>query len=175
MASEPEVSSGAPVAPPAGRGGSGPASAFAQGWSQSGALTALRVLVDTGSRVRHTVARRAGLSDTDLATLEHLTRQSLGPAEVARRLEVSTAAVTGIVDRLEARGHVQRRPHADDRRRTDVHLTDSGREELLGHLLPMFRALQELDARFDDGERAVVERYLRGATEAFETVIREPQ
>jgi DNA-binding MarR family transcriptional regulator len=143
----------------------------AQGWDESGSLEALRGLVTTGARVNHVVARRAGISDTELVTLEHLGREQIGPAEVARRLEVSTAAATGIVDRLVARGHVERRPHPADRRRTELVLTESGRGEVVGHLLPMFIALDRLDRSFSVEERAVVERYLRGAIEAFEQVL----
>lgn len=126
--------------------------------------------MEEGGRVRRAVARRAGLSDTELTTLEHLVRGPLQPGEVARVLDVSSAASTGIVDRLEGRGHVERRPHAEDRRRTEVHVTGSGREDLLAHLLPMFVRLRELDASFTDEERAVVERYLLGAQEAFREV-----
>ena len=134
-------------------------------------LLALRDLVAAGSRVTHVVARRAGLSETELVTLEHLSREQIGPAEVARRLEVSTAAATGIVDRLVSRGHVERRPHEVDRRRTDLHITDSGRGEIVGHLMPMFAALDRHDAAFSAEEKEVVERYLRGATRAFEQVL----
>ena len=102
--------------------------------------------------------------------LEHLTRGPVGPGELARLLEVTTAASTGVVDRLVERGHVDRVAHAGDRRRTEVHLTDSGASEVLERLTPMFAALQHLDDSFDDGERAVVARYLRGVTAAFETV-----
>lgn len=105
-----------------------------------------------------------------MTTLEHLVRGPMQPGEVARALDVTSAASTGIVDRLAARGHVERRPHAEDRRRTEVHVTDSGREELLAHLLPMFVRLRELDASFTEEERAVVERYLRGAITAFREV-----
>ncbi|WP_210439379.1 MarR family winged helix-turn-helix transcriptional regulator [Nocardioides xinjiangensis] len=142
-----------------------------EGWHASATLEALRELVAIGARVNHVVARRAGISDTELVTLEHLSREQIGPAEVARRLEVSTAAATGIVDRLVARGHVERRPHAADRRRTQLVLTDSGRREVVRHLLPMFVALDRLDRDFTDGEREVVERYLRGAAAAFERVL----
>ncbi|WP_210503267.1 MarR family winged helix-turn-helix transcriptional regulator [Nocardioides xinjiangensis] len=142
-----------------------------EGWHASATLEALRELVATGARVNHVVARRAGISDTELVTLEHLSREQIGPAEVARRLEVSTAAATGIVDRLVARGHVERRPHPADRRRTQLVLTDSGRREVVRHLLPMFVALDRLDRDFTDGEREVVERYLRGAAAAFERVL----
>jgi len=147
-----------------------------QGWDSSSSLEALRELVATGARVNHVVARRAGISITELATLEHLAGEQIGPAEVARRLQVSTAAATGIVDRLVAHGHVERRPHEGDRRRTDLVLTESGQGEVVGHLLPMFIALDRLDRGFSDDERAVVERYLRGAIEAFEQVLepREP-
>ena len=139
--------------------------------TQPPTLLALRDLVAAGSRVTHVVARRAGLSETELVTLEHLSREQIGPAEVARRLEVSTAAATGIVDRLVARGHVERRPHDLDRRRTDLHITDSGRGEVVGRLMPMFAALDRHDASFTEEEKAVVERYLRGAAAAFERVL----
>ena len=141
------------------------------GWDATGTLVALRELLTTGARVNHVVARRAGISDTELVTLEHLSREQIGPAEVARRLEVSTAAATGIVDRLVSRGHVERQPHAADRRRTELVLTESGRREVVGHLLPMFIALDRLDRSFTDEERAVVERYLRGAVDAFAQVL----
>ena len=137
-------------------------------------LMALRDLVAAGSRVNPVVSRRAGLSESELVTLEPLSREQIGPAEVARRLEVSTAAATGIVDRLVARGHVERRPHEVDRRRTELHITDSGRQEIVGHLMPMFVALDRHDASFTAEEREVVARYLRGAAEAFEQVVGPP-
>ncbi|WP_244931935.1 MarR family transcriptional regulator [Nocardioides sp. W7] len=130
----------------------------------------LRTLIEAAARIRHVIARRAGLGETELVTLEHLADNSVGPAELARRLTVSTAASTGIVDRLEARGHVERRPHAHDRRRTEVHLTDSGRAEVVGHLMPMFLALRDLETQFTAEELEVVQRYLRGATAAVERV-----
>lgn len=140
------------------------------GWNESGSLVALRELLAQGARLTHVVARRAGLSDREMTALEHLSREPLGPAEVARRLDVSTAASTGIVDRLVARGHAERRPHAQDRRRTEVHVTDSGRREAVSHLMPMFVALDRLDRSFTAEEREVVERYLRGVMEAFDEV-----
>lgn len=150
------------------------ASAFADSWEQSDSLDALRELTELAARIRPLVAKRAGLGTSELAVLEHLSRMPLGPAEIARLLEVSTAAATGIVDRLQARGHVERRAHSEDRRRTGVHLTASGREEVLNHLLPMFLALKDLDDAFDESERAIVARYLHGALDAFRSVTDPP-
>jgi DNA-binding MarR family transcriptional regulator len=50
---------------------------------------------------------------------------------IARRLMVTPAVVTGIVDRLEKRGYVQRRADAEDRRVVRLALTESGRAESL--------------------------------------------
>jgi DNA-binding MarR family transcriptional regulator len=51
-----------------------------------------------------------------------------GPmTRLADRLGVDPSWVTGLVDRLQARGDVDRRPSADDRRVKIVELTEAGR------------------------------------------------
>ena len=75
-----------------------------------------------------------------------------------------------MVDRLERRGHVERRKHPTDRRRLEVHVTEAGRAELLRHLRPMIRALADLDRTLTADERAAAVRYLNGARVAFETM-----
>ncbi len=50
----------------------------------------------------------------------------LPPNEIASRLIITRATVTGLVDSLERRGYVQRRPHASDRRMTLVEITKKG-------------------------------------------------
>lgn len=134
-------------------------------------LTALRELLDVAGQVGPAVSRRAGLSHNELQALELLFESPMGPAELARRLGVTTAASSGIVDRLTARGHVVRTPDEEDRRRTAVSLTGSGAAEVIGHLTPMFTALHELDAGLDDDQRAVVEAYLRGARDALRRLL----
>ena len=109
--------------------------------------------------------------ESALSALEMLTRESVGPGDLARHLGVTSAAATGIVDRLVARGHVERQPHEADGRRTQVVLTDSGRAEVIGHLMPMFLALDELDRSLAPDERDVVDRYLTGAIEAIRRIL----
>ena len=142
-----------------------------EGWRQTETLTLLRDVVNVAAQVRPAVAARAGLSTNELWALEHLFTQPLGTGEVGRRLLVTSAATTQIIDRLAQRGHVEREPHPTDRRRTLVRLTDSGRSEVLEHLMPMFRALAQMDAELDETEREVVDRYLRRALAAFRSVV----
>lgn len=66
--------------------------------------------------------------------------EPLTPSEVARRmtLPVTTATLTGILDTLERNGYIERRPHATDRRRINLHLTAKGRlarEDVVPHVL----------------------------------------
>ena len=133
-------------------------------------LQLLRELIDAAQRSGPALARRTKLTHNELTALEQLTRHQWGPGELADHLGVTSAAASGIVDRLVARGHVERRPHAADGRRTQVVLTDSGRQEVLGHLMPMFLALDELDRSLTEEERAVVDRYLERAIDAIRRV-----
>lgn len=144
---------------------------MAPGWVQSPTLDALQELVDVAALVPHEVARAAGLSTSELHSLRHLMDTPMGPVELARALGVTSAASSGVVDRLVARGHAERRPHPDDGRRTQVVITDSGRAEVFARLAPMFVALAALDAGLEPHERDVVERYLRGATAAMRALM----
>jgi MarR family 2-MHQ and catechol resistance regulon transcriptional repressor len=51
----------------------------------------------------------------------------LSPNIIADRLIISRASVTSLLDSLEKRGFVKRKPHLSDRRMLLVELTDSGR------------------------------------------------
>jgi DNA-binding MarR family transcriptional regulator len=133
-------------------------------------MNAVRALITEAVTLRRTLSRRSGLSETELDALEHLVGAPSTPSELARLLDVSTAASTGVVDRLERRGHVERRKHPTDRRRLEIHVTGEGRAELLRHLTPMLHALTELDRGMTSDERNTVIRFLNGAQAAFRAV-----
>jgi len=139
-------------------------------WRTTGTLTALQELVEVSETVPAVVARKAGLSTSELHSLRHLMRGPIGPVDLAKVLGVTSAASSGVVDRLVGHGHAERRSHPGDGRRTEVVITDSGRAEVLARMTPMFESLAALDATLTDDERVVVERYLRGATAAMKSL-----
>ena len=100
-------------------------------------------------------------SESELHSLRHLLAGPLGPNDLARTLGVTSAASSGIVDRLESRGHVSRQAHPTDKRRTVVVISDSGRTEVMAELRPMFEGLVAADARLSDEDRQAVDAYLR--------------
>jgi DNA-binding MarR family transcriptional regulator len=140
-------------------------------WRGSATIDALQELVDVAGAVPPAVARRAGLSVSELHSLRHLMEEPRSPGDLARLLGVTSAASSGVVDRLVSHGHAERRPHGADGRRTEVVITDTGRREVFAQLAPMFTALAALDQGLDDREREVVDRYLHGAIEALRAVL----
>jgi DNA-binding MarR family transcriptional regulator len=69
----------------------------------------------------------ADLSLRQLSALYIIRHESATLGEVARRLMVTPAVVTGLIDRLEKRGYVRRVNEPGDRRRIHLALTDEGR------------------------------------------------
>ncbi len=130
------------------------------GLRQSDTLQLIMELTDVSGLLPHALARRTGLSESELHSLRHLLGGPLGPNDLARTLGVTSAASSGIVDRLEARGHVSRQPHPTDKRRTVVVISDSGRVEVLAQMRPMFEGLVAADARLSDEQRTIVDAYL---------------
>ena len=52
--------------------------------------------------------------------------QALTMGEISRRLGITEKTITGVVDRLEASGHLKRERDVADRRVVRVHLTEAG-------------------------------------------------
>ena len=134
-------------------------------------LDALDELIRAAASVEPSVARRAGLSTSELQALRYLVDGSRGPVELSHLLGVTSAASSGVVDRLAARGHVRRRPHPVDGRRTQVEITGSGRRALDSLLEPMQARLAAVDASLGEDERAAVGRYLTRVTEVLRSTL----
>lgn len=73
-------------------------------------------------------AAEAGLSAVQGRLLGILRDRRLTMGELARFLDLDKSSVSGLVDRAEKRGLVERGPHAHDQRVTTVSITGLGRE-----------------------------------------------
>jgi DNA-binding MarR family transcriptional regulator len=105
-------------------------------------------------------ARELGIGVQELLALAHLGRVgALGPSELAQLLQMTTGAMTGLVDRLEASGHVKRGPHPSDRRRVVLTLTEKADDDITQGS-PLATEVFGLAESLSDDERAVVSRFL---------------
>ncbi len=126
------------------------------------------------SRLMVAFSRAVGISVPEMLTLEHLSADgSLGPSELARRLQMTTGAITALVDRLEESGHVERAPHPSDRRRVVITRTRKADEDLTEEVAPMAKAILELAQTLSASERQTVGRFLDGFIEIVERTAAE--
>lgn len=123
---------------------------------------ALRALLVSAGSVNLVVARQLGMTLNDLAALDHLmTHGPLGPVELGQRLGMRAASATALVDRLEAAGHVRRRPHDTDRRRLRVEVTPRGLARSVEVMTPLIAELDAVAAGLPAEARDAVLSYLR--------------
>ena len=100
----------------------------------------VRALIVTSGRYQHAFAGRHGIGLSDAAALGHLFHNgSQSPRQIAAGLNLTPAAVTALVDRLEAAGYVSRSPHPSDRRQSVISLNPAG-AELMQHAFDAFAA-----------------------------------
>lgn len=90
-------------------------------------LIALRRIMRAADLHSQELMRRSGLTAPQLLVLQAIGREgSAATNRIARRIHVSHATVTRIIDRLVAAGLVRRGKSTDDRRVVLLSLTDAG-------------------------------------------------
>ena len=118
-------------------------------------------------RLRANLARRAGMSESELDALEHLEADGpLTQRELGTRLSLTSGAVTMLVDRLEQAGWVRRRPHPDDRRAVLLTLSERAVADAPPGLVSYHAAIRALVGRVPAGDRPAITRFLTAAAEA---------
>jgi DNA-binding MarR family transcriptional regulator len=127
-------------------------------------VTALTVeLVRRATMLAARLTEASGLSPTDVTGLRALDELGAGPLTVGAlrgRLGLSSAAATGLVDRLEQAGLAERRPDPGDRRRVLVGLAPRAREFGARHLRPLSAAVEDAVARAGPAELDAIRGFL---------------
>src|SRR5262245_16571283 len=92
-----------------------------------------------------TLADHLGLNPTDLRCLEAVMAEpGLTAGRLAEASALTTGAVTGVLDRLERAGFVERRPDPADRRSVAIHPVEARAREVATAIRPLQTALEEL-------------------------------
>ena len=118
------------------------------------------------------IADRLGVGVTDLKCYSVLRQTgAITAGELSERVGLTTGAITGVIDRLERAGLVQRVRDAQDRRRVVLELlTNPEHEQLLNQLYgPLGRAISELTAQYSEAERAIILDFITRATATVES------
>ncbi|UJR83238.1 MarR family winged helix-turn-helix transcriptional regulator [Sandaracinus amylolyticus] len=112
---------------------------------------ALHRVGEAERRLRQAAADRLGLGITDLEALLLLDESGpIAAGRIAEALVITTGAVTGLVDRLERAGWVQRTRGEADRRQVLVELAPARRDVIDAHRASRERLLVEALSGVDD-------------------------
>ena len=148
--------------------------ALVEAWSRERPdldVTPMRVLSRVTRLARHLDRQRAaafsahGLETWDFDVLAALRRagtpNQLSPGQLSRETMVTSGTMTNRVDRLAARGLVQRDLHPEDKRGVLVRLTPAGREAVDAALADLLAAERELLAGIGEDDQHQLARTLR--------------
>ena len=125
------------------------------------------------SLLNHGVGGRLDLKPTDLECLDLITRYGpLSPSALARRASQHPATMTGILDRLERGGWIERDRDASDRRSVVVRAARGrGAEVLRLYLVDsgMNAAMDQICAEYADEDLELLAGFLRRTADAGRT------
>ena len=102
----------------------------------------------------------------------------LTTGEVGREMVKASQTITGLVDRLEVQGFVERQFDRRDRRKTWVRITDSGSRKLAESMPVGARIAQELSTALTDKEladlRVKIEKLREAAMDRLDRALTRP-
>jgi DNA-binding MarR family transcriptional regulator len=120
------------------------------------------------------VAERLGLGPTDHKALSLLERHGpLTAGTLATITGLTTGAVTGVVDRLERGGYVQRMPDAQDRRKVVIAVRSTpARDAVFAEVFgPLQAAMADVCAGYSDADLAVIHGFMRAGIDVLQQQI----
>lgn len=130
-----------------------------------GVLQSIRAVSDAMDRMHGAMKADMEMNATDLAALRMLIMReqrgmSVSPHQLATHLRISTASTTKLLDRLSAGGHIERRPHPNDRRARVVVLTDVSRKAFFRHFGRRLSAMRGVADDYSTEELALITGFL---------------
>jgi len=139
-----------------------------EAWPTSDVVDALYAVLRAMPELRVAIAHRLDLNPSEVDAMEHIMGEPVGPVELSRRLHMTSASATVLVDRLEQAGHAVREPDPDDGRRRVVRPTTQGTDAVFAQIGPLVADLVAAEDGLTARERATVVRYLKRVLEVLD-------
>lgn len=134
----------------------------------------MRAITAQSDRIGRHFARQNDVSGTDFHALLHImvaetAGTPLTAAQLRRRMDVSPAAITYLVDRMIEAGHVRREPDPQDRRKTLLRYEKPGMALARSFFTPLGAELHAALADLSDRDLAAAHRVFAAMIEAMST------
>jgi len=111
------------------------------------------------------------VNSTDLECMQMLQRGPHSAGELARRIGLTTASITGLIDRLERAGFVRRTRDPADRRKVIVELDRRAGTDVAPVFMPVLRAWRDAMADYDERDLRVIADFLQRIQQSLGTEI----
>ena len=122
------------------------------------------------------IASRLGIGASDLECLDIVAlREDVTAGELALATGLTTGAVTGVLDRLEQAGFVQRERDAKDRRKVRVRLLPGTLAKAMPYYRSLERTMKKVLAAYSDAEIALLLGFFTRAREVMVSEIERLQ
>nr|BFE85883.1 MarR family transcriptional regulator [Planobispora longispora] len=125
---------------------------------------------------QHEIAQRLGLNVTDLTCFGHILGAGddhLTAGELAERANLTTGAVTGVLNRLERAGYARRQADPADRRRVRIVPDEGAAARIVEMYDPFYRRLAELSAGYSAEEIGALADWFAQAAAAMRATLEE--
>ena len=124
-------------------------------------LAEARGLSSDFDRLSQAVSGKVGLSSSDLLAIDLISRgERVTAGQLARELNLTTGAITGLVDRLEKAGFARRAFDPTDRRRVLIVATQK-EQRVRALYRPLDASLRRTLATYSDAELTMLNDFIR--------------
>jgi DNA-binding MarR family transcriptional regulator len=123
---------------------------------------AMQEVIASAVLTNERIARSVGLNVVDFQTYGVLLRRSepMTPGQVAQATELPSSTTTRVLDRLEAKGMIERRPDPDDRRKTWVQAVQWYDKRVHDAYASIVDQMEDVHAGYSVADLKTVLRYL---------------
>jgi DNA-binding MarR family transcriptional regulator len=133
----------------------------------------LRVLTAESEQIGRVFAVVHHVRPTDFRALLHVmvaetTGQPITSGELRQRMGLSGAAITYLVDRMTASGHITRQPDPGDRRKVILRYSKPGLDTAQAFFAPLGSHIHTAMADLPDADLAAARRVFAGLIEAMQ-------
>jgi DNA-binding MarR family transcriptional regulator len=132
----------------------------------------LRILTAESEQIGRVFAVAHDVRPTDFRALLHVmvaetTGQPITSGELRHRMGLSGAAITYLVDRMMASGHITRQSHPADRRKVILRYAESGMDTARAFFAPLGLHTRTAMAELPDADLAAAHRTFNALIEAM--------
>jgi DNA-binding MarR family transcriptional regulator len=122
-------------------------------------------------RHRLVVARRLGMTESEVTAVAYLSQGALTPGQLGDRLLLTSGGVTALLHRLERAGHVIREPHPNDKRSVVLRADPAIMERASQCYADLTDATDAVTGKLASGDRELVRSFLLEIAEASEASV----